>query len=112
MSTLIIIKGDTDSRSMYGDHYDGDILMMEHPNSDFKPKPWPNKIIPYKIFRGHTTRERDLIVSSLRTIESLTCVKFVERRSERDYVEVKVIECSTMFRNNLIIVFFYFMYKE
>lgn len=51
---------------------------------------WPNKTVPYELSSNHTKEQRDYIEKALRTIESVSCVKFVRRTNEVDYVEMKV----------------------
>lgn len=49
---------------------------------------WPNKTIPYQLSMNHTKKQRDYIEQALGTIESVSCVKFIRRTHESDYVEV------------------------
>lgn len=51
---------------------------------------WPNKTVPYQLSDEHTKEQNDYIELALRTIESVSCVKFVRRTNEYDYVEVTV----------------------
>lgn len=51
---------------------------------------WPNKTVPYELSSNHTQEQRDYIELALATMESVSCLKFVRRTDETDYVEVKV----------------------
>lgn len=51
---------------------------------------WPNKTIPYQLSNNHTQQQRDHIELALRTLESISCVKFVRRTNEKDFVELTV----------------------
>lgn len=51
---------------------------------------WPNKTIPYQLSNNHTQQQRDHIELALRTLESVSCVKFVRRTNENDFVELTV----------------------
>lgn len=87
---------------MYGDYFEGDmILSQEQLNAiswgvtplngliDTKYR-WPNKTVPYLLTADHTKEQQNLIESALRSMESVSCVKFVRRTNENDYVEVTV----------------------
>lgn len=51
---------------------------------------WPNEIVPYQLSMNHTQEQRDYIELALKTIESVSCVKFVRRTNEANYVDVTV----------------------
>lgn len=53
---------------------------------------WPNKTVPYELSAEHTKEQRDYIELAAKTIESVSCVKFVRRTNEMDYLEFLVIE--------------------
>lgn len=51
---------------------------------------WPNKTVPYTLPRDLSQPQKNQIELALRTMESISCVKFVERTDENDYVDVIV----------------------
>lgn len=51
---------------------------------------WPNKTVPYQLCDEHTKEQRDYIELALKVIESVSCVKFVRRTNEYDYIDITV----------------------
>lgn len=51
---------------------------------------WPNNIVPYELSPAHTINQQEFIESALRQIESISCIKFVRRTNENDYIEITV----------------------
>lgn len=51
---------------------------------------WPDKTLAYTLPENLSNKQKTQIELALRTMESLSCVKFVERTEQTDYVEVKV----------------------
>lgn len=51
---------------------------------------WPNKTIPYQLDMAYTSEQRNFIEIALKTIESVSCLKFVRRTDEQHYVDVTV----------------------
>ncbi|CAG7821992.1 unnamed protein product [Allacma fusca] len=49
---------------------------------------WPNATVPYELDPDFTLEQQVMILANFYTIESNTCVKFVERSNETDYVFV------------------------
>lgn len=56
---------------------------------------WANKTVPYQLTTDHTKEERDYIEKALRTLESVSCLTFVRRTNEKDYVQLQV--CALFF---------------
>lgn len=54
---------------------------------------WLNKIVPYQLNPAHSMAQNNLILSSLKTIESVTCIRFVPRTTQKDYVRITVCFC-------------------
>ncbi|XP_035784368.1 zinc metalloproteinase nas-4-like [Anopheles albimanus] len=51
---------------------------------------WPNNIVPYAIDKNaFTVSQQNSIVSALQQIELVSCVRFVPRTTEKDYVMVQ-----------------------
>lgn len=53
---------------------------------------WPNKTVPYTLPKSLSHPQKIQTELALRTLESVSCVKFVERTDESDYVEVIVCQ--------------------
>lgn len=51
---------------------------------------WPNNIVPYQHSQEHTKQQQNFIEQALETIESVSCVKFVRRTFETNYIQIKV----------------------
>lgn len=51
---------------------------------------WPNKTLIYQMSEALSKEQRDYIELALKTMESVSCVKFVRRTNEEDYVEITV----------------------
>lgn len=75
-----------------GDKFEGDIILET--GGDFRniipsdSKRWPNGIVPYNLGGEYSSSEKSLIRSSLAEMSSLTCLKFVQRTSQRAYIQV------------------------
>lgn len=87
------------------EYFDGDMILtaeqkhyLSSPNTDTdnfnglinKKYRWPNKTIPYQLNSTHTQHQQDLIKMALKLIETNTCVKFVERTNESDFIQIEV----------------------
>lgn len=80
--------------------FEGDIVLTnEQKAAIFSPQRnglidlnyrWPNNVVPYFITDQLNEAQKAEVVTSLRTIESISCIRFVERTTEQDYVEVTV----------------------
>ncbi|XP_053356461.1 high choriolytic enzyme 1-like isoform X1 [Clarias gariepinus] len=54
------------------------------------PKSSDGKVyIPYKIANQYTDREREIIERGLASFSSITCIRFIPRSSERDYISIE-----------------------
>ncbi|XP_071522305.1 zinc metalloproteinase nas-15-like [Panulirus ornatus] len=59
-------------------------------------KRWPDGVIPYVISKKFDTHERGVIARAMKNYEELTCVRFVPRTTEKDFVHlIKSIGCSS-----------------
>lgn len=82
------------------DPFEGDIVLTEAQSSALSRggvgallntfRRWPNKMVPYEFSRGHSEVQIDMILASLKKIESVTCIRFVPRTNERAYVQIRV----------------------
>ncbi|XP_055332143.1 astacin-like [Paramacrobiotus metropolitanus] len=82
------------------DLYEGDIMVMpidaEHPSGSGgtlmytavrnRNVLWRNGVVPFTIAQGYSSQQQSTIVKALNDIMSKTCIKFVRRTNERDYV--------------------------
>jgi len=72
----IALPEDLDPRSRLA------IDFMRHP-----AKRWPNNTVPYRMSKNYTTSEELMILSAMRTISFVSCIKFVEWDGVRkDYI--------------------------
>jgi len=57
---------------------------------------WPNGKVPYVISSQYSKRERGVIASAIEEYHAKTCIKFVPRTNQRDYIHiVKGSGCSS-----------------
>lgn len=82
------------------DEFEGDIELSDDQreiiendrlrNTVVPSKRWKNKTIPYKISKRHTAIQKALIRQAMDKIEKASCLKFVKRTSEKDYIKFTV----------------------
>lgn len=65
---------------------------------------WPNKTVPYQMSSNHTEAQQNYIKLGLRTIEAVSCVKFVRRTNEANFVNMTVSNRKHLFecQSNLV----------
>lgn len=67
----------------------GDVLPGDqknaNKNADVK---WPNAQVPYVISSSFTADERRAIASAMTTYHQKTCIRFVARRTQSDYIKI------------------------
>lgn len=51
---------------------------------------WPNKVVPVRLNPNHTTEQHAYINKALRTIESVSCIKFVWHSNQTDFIGMEV----------------------
>ncbi|XP_064107762.1 zinc metalloproteinase nas-4-like [Macrobrachium nipponense] len=51
-------------------------------------KRWPNGVIPYVISSSYNSNERATIAMAMRGYQEKTCIRFVPRSVERDYIHI------------------------
>lgn len=51
---------------------------------------WPNNIVPYEFSNLFSNKQKELIKTALKHIEAVSCLKFVRRTNQVNYVEVNV----------------------
>lgn len=72
-----------------GNYFEGDILI---PNSEARnglvkeSSRWPNNVIPYVFHSSVSSNDRNLINQAINEYHAKTCLKFVPRSSEKDYI--------------------------
>lgn len=75
-----------------GSYLEGDMLVpsVEGRNGLVKTSSrWPNGIIPFVIGSGFTSADRSIIQRAMDEYHSKTCLKFVPRTSEKDYISIE-----------------------
>lgn len=93
---------------IYGDHFQGDMILTEEQISALFSTTlsgqvstkyrWPNGIVSYVIESKYTEKERKKLLDAMKDIESVSCIKFVERTTEKDYIEI-VVSFFNFFRH-------------
>lgn len=51
---------------------------------------WKNNTIPYTLSNSFTVEQKAYIVKGLKNLEAISCLKFVPRQNEIDYIDVLV----------------------
>ncbi|XP_059351875.1 zinc metalloproteinase nas-8-like isoform X2 [Daphnia carinata] len=49
---------------------------------------WPNAKIPYVISSSYTPRQREIIASAINAYHNNTCIRFIRRTTEKNYVRI------------------------
>lgn len=82
----------------YSGQFEGDIILnsdqigelaLRNGLSDEKYS-WPNKTVVYEISPDFDEEKRDYIRQALDEMEAVTCLKFVPRKGEENYIRVTV----------------------
>lgn len=86
---------------MYGKYFEGDMILATA-NQTTKANVslnglvnpiyrWPNtRRVPYELNAGHTFQQQRYIEYCLRVLSRMSCVKFVRRTIESDYIRLTV----------------------
>ncbi|XP_063706347.1 hatching enzyme 1.2-like [Culicoides brevitarsis] len=75
-----------------GSYFEGDILMPKIEGRSAladKSKRWPGGVVPYIIEGGFPSAQRSVIESAIAEYHAKTCIRFVPRTSQSDYVIFK-----------------------
>lgn len=96
----------------YGDHFEGDMIITEEQKEALFARTrngliatkyrWANKTVPYQLTTDHTKEQRNYIEKALRTLASVSCLTFVRRTNEKDYVQLQV--CAHFYKLQTFIV--------
>jgi len=71
------------------EYFEGDILVdAKDRNAIFKTKRWTGGIIPYKFSDYWSEGYRRMVLTAMNEIQGHTCVRFVPKKDERDYIEI------------------------
>ncbi|XP_049280522.1 astacin-like [Anopheles funestus] len=79
----------------FGYYYQGDILLRPGKKNRFAITSstnydvWPNATVPYEIEADFTDEETETLLAAFAQFESSTCVRFVQRTDESEYVTIK-----------------------
>nr|CDJ26724.1 astacin-like metallopeptidase 9 protein [Tityus serrulatus] len=92
LSIFLVLYCESPSPDKY--LFQGDILL----NNDFdiwernaitdEKLRWTNGRVPYLIHPIYNDKEKELILNVMNEIENLTCLRFVERKEEEDYIGI------------------------
>nr|CAH0102894.1 unnamed protein product [Daphnia galeata] len=70
--------------------FGGDIKLTERKNALMSSRArWPTARIPYVLASNYTPRQREIIAIAMATYHNLTCIRFVPRTTERNYIRIK-----------------------
>ncbi|XP_032781961.2 hatching enzyme 1.2 [Daphnia magna] len=68
---------------------EGDIMLPGSKNAILNQNAlWPNKVIPYVISADYSALQRQIIASGMSTYHNKTCIRFVPRTTERNYISI------------------------
>lgn len=66
----------------------GDMVVTKGKSVGATVTKWPNAQIPYVISAGFTTEQRQIIAFAMKAFHDTTCIRFVPRKSEADYIMI------------------------
>lgn len=105
MHTVALIQSGNYKQNIesLGGQFEGDMVLDERQkrallglektgliNTNYR---WPNGVVPYVLADGYFTQAQvEQIERGLRAIEDASCIRFVQRTDEANYVEVIVSE--------------------
>ncbi|XP_069993615.1 zinc metalloproteinase nas-4 isoform X2 [Penaeus vannamei] len=76
-------------------HSEEELIQMTMPHSDrgrnaiiSKDRRWPNAVIPYVISSSYSKSERSTIAAAMAEFHRSTCIRFVPRNAEKDYIHI------------------------
>ncbi|XP_057379761.1 hatching enzyme 1.2-like isoform X1 [Daphnia carinata] len=68
---------------------EGDIMISGSKNAILNQNAlWPNKVIPYVIATTFTAEQRNIIAFAMSTYHNKTCIRFVPRTTETNYISI------------------------
>lgn len=81
--------------------FEGDILLNERQRDAIESgntrnglidlsKRWPNKVVPVRLNSNHTKEQHAFIDKALRTLESISCIKFVWHTNQVHFIGMQV----------------------
>lgn len=97
---LVYIDISTDPEE--GEFFEGDMILNEEQlhfiqmgSSDrngliLSKYRWPNRVVPYHLSSSLTKMQKKYIVHALKTIELVSCIRFVKRTKQPSFVNVTV----------------------
>lgn len=90
----------------YGNYVEGDMILTEEQMDTLysparnglisKSYHWPNKTVYYQLSEKHSQDQRDYIELALRKMESVSCLKFIRRTNQKEYIAITV-SCTAPF---------------
>lgn len=58
---------------------------------------WTENIVPYAMSPNHTEKQQNDIKKAMKKIESISCIRFVPRTNQKDYIQFTVSDCNIQF---------------
>lgn len=88
-------------------HIEGDMILSEeqYDNLFFQMRNgltnekyyWPNGIVPIAMNSNHTTEQQEYIERAIKKIESVSCIKFIPRTIEDNFIQLTVSMTIVLF---------------
>lgn len=91
---------DEDDKGEYGDAFEGDMLLnaeqfaalfnIEIATASKPIELWPNAIVHYELSINFTEAQNRTILKAMKAVETVSCMKFEEKKSENGYIKFQV----------------------
>lgn len=91
---------DEDDKGEYGDVFEGDMLLnaeqfaallnFERSKHSKSIELWPNATVYYELSINFTEVQNKTILKAMKAVETVSCVKFEEKKSETGYIKFQV----------------------
>lgn len=90
--------GENDNAEEYSGQFEGDMILNSEQVGDLLSRnglsdekySWPNQTVIYEISDDFDDEKKDYIREALNEMEAVTCLKFVARTKEENYIRVTV----------------------
>lgn len=84
----------------YGNYVEGDMILTEEQMDMLysparnglisKSRHWPNNTVYYQLSKKHSQAQQDYIELALRKMELVSCLKFIRRTNQKEYIAITV----------------------
>lgn len=91
---------DEDDKGEYGDAFEGDMLLsaeqlaavlnFERSEHSKSVELWPNATVYHELSINFTDVQNTTILKAMKAVETVSCVKFEEKKSENGYIKFQV----------------------